>query len=62
MIEMRWVWHDLKNGAPPTGSICVGDRSYQKLQYRYKEQNPILPMAYIPWSEWQDVAPPSVTA
>jgi len=38
MIEMRWVYYDLKDGPPPAGSICVGDRLYQKLQYRNGDQ------------------------
>lgn len=35
MVEMRWVWHDLKYGPPPSGAICVDNagRLYQKLQY-----------------------------
>lgn len=59
MIELRWVWHDLKNGSPPIGSIKIGNDSsqlYQKLQYRYKF--PTVLNDYAPldweWSEWID--------
>lgn len=36
MVEMRWVWHDLKNGSPPSGSLRAGERLYQRLQYRQR--------------------------
>lgn len=52
MIEMKWVWHDFKDGAPKTGSVCVGERLYQKLKYRTivnpDELNRV-------WSDWIDV-------
>ena len=60
MIEMRWVWHNLKYGAPPTGAVCIDTdgRLYQKLQYRR-----IVPCIdagghlcpSTDWSEWLDV-------
>lgn len=34
MFELRWTWHDFKDGQPSAGSMCVGDRAYLKLQYR----------------------------
>ena len=63
MIELRWVWHDMGSGRPPTGSICIGPESalYQKLQYRYRV--PARPTALIDaftpgefeLSEWIDI-------
>ena len=61
MIELRWIWHDMKNGAPPQGSISVSDRLYQKLQYRCVTQvfdyssggtNSSMKMVF---SAWEDV-------
>jgi len=51
MIEMRWVYHDMREGAPPRGAIQIGEQYhllFQKLQYRFKENGE--------WSEWKDVA------
>ena len=60
MIEMRWVWHNLKKGSPPIGSVNVGQNLYQKLQYRYKLQELSADIGSYPsssgiWSEWIDV-------
>lgn len=55
MIELRWVWHDLSKGGPPTGSMPVGngqtDPIYQKLQYRTR----VFIAEGNGWSDWQDV-------
>lgn len=58
MVEFRWIWHDMKKGAPPIGCIFIGDRMYQKLQFR----NAVLCVdasgALCPsgaWTDWEDV-------
>lgn len=51
MVEMRWAMHDFNDGPPPSGSICIGDRLYQKLQYRTQKKF----TDYIYWGEWKDV-------
>lgn len=57
MIEIRWVYHDFKNGSPPLGNIHAGNNFFQKLQYRFK--SPTVLNDYAPldweWSEWIDV-------
>ena len=59
MIEMRWVWVDLKKDKqPPTGSLFVQSSLYQKLQYRYNLLALDASGAFCPsdiWSEWIDV-------
>lgn len=57
MVEMRWVWHDMKDGAPPIGSVCVGDRLYQRLQYRVIQASVDASGALCPhdFGEWKDV-------
>ena len=60
-MELRWVWHDVKNSSPPTGCIMVGDRLYQKLQYRKHisvSDNSVSgnhPFVKLVWSDWVDV-------
>ena len=57
MIELRWVIHPLTSGAPPIGSICVGDRIYQRLQYRFVQPCIDASGALTPgeWSDWMFV-------
>ena len=61
MIELRWVWHDIQAGGPQIGSVCVGDRLYQKLQYRTKcyvtdnSRSALSPDVKLVWGEWADV-------
>ena len=63
MIEMRWVWHNMKHGAPPTGAVCVDTdrRLYQKLQYRTlmmaydNSQSGMIPSMRQEWTPWLDV-------
>lgn len=61
MIELRWVWHNMKDRAPPASAIRVDIQLYvqlyQKLQYRVIE--PTFTddgkWASDKWSEWKDV-------
>jgi hypothetical protein len=60
MIEMRWVWHNLEHGAPPTGAVCVDTdgRLFQKLQYRRIVPRVDAGWRLCPstdWSDWLDV-------
>lgn len=63
MVEMRWVWHNLENGAPPTGAVCIDSdgRLYQKLQYRTlmttydNSQSGMMPSMRQEWTPWKDV-------
>ena len=60
---MRWIWHNLKNGAPPIGAISIDEdgRLYQKLQFRTSitvydnKLSGIMPAIRQEWSEWKDV-------
>lgn len=58
MIEVRWVLHNPNDGAPAVGAICVGERIYQKLQYRRivprTDVDGVL-YASTDWTEWIDV-------
>ena len=51
MIELRWVWHDMKDGMPPTGSICPNGLMFQKLQFRAWRETALS----AGWSGWKDV-------
>lgn len=59
MVEFRWVWHDMKEGAPPIGCIFIGDRMYQKLQYRTASiqttTTGVAGLKRTVWGDWQDV-------
>ena len=51
MFELRWVYHNFENGAPPVGCVCVGERVFQKLQMRYSfEAN-----RKQEWTDWKDI-------
>jgi hypothetical protein len=60
MVEIRWVWHSMKSGPPPMGSICVDSHSrlFQKLQYRVivpEFETADSKTALLEWTEWADV-------
>jgi len=65
MVELRWVYHDMKEGGPPQGAINVGGSNmgpplFQKLQYRVRVtvfgSHPAGPDVGVQeWSTWKDV-------
>lgn len=57
MVEMRWIFCDLSKGGPPIGSVCVGERIYQKLQYRTLIPNLSNDGRLLSdyWSPWRDI-------
>lgn len=67
MFELRWIYHDMKDGGPPKGAINVGGQDmfspplYQVLQYRtmltvYGLNPAVSDLPSKQWSEWKNVS------